>query len=177
MKLENEHIKQQTYGVPEGYFESFQDALEARMSEERLKEKVTDSGFKAPEGYFDAFKVLEVTAPAEQSAKVIPLWNRKSWMGVAAAAACLLLVFSIFNRPTEEDQTNLAFEDLSIESIESYLDSGALELTDQDLTALLSDSDIELSEASSEDQISNEVLENYLLENLDTNDLYTQYEE
>ena len=175
MNLENEHNKQQPFGVPSGYFESFQDTLDARMAEERLREHVKDHGFAVPQGYFDNFKVSIQKEAGKGDGKVISLFSKQTIITVAAIAARILLVLSIFkNNPKQQD---FALEDISTYTLETYLESDAVAFTNDELTAYLDDEVLNISVDSFDGEITNDELENYFLENLESTDLYIQYEE
>jgi len=175
VNLENEHSKQQPFGVPSDYFESFQDTLDARLAEQRLREHVKGHGFKMPEGYLDT---LEVTIPSEPLAadtKVISLFSSRTIAAVAAIAACIVLVLTVFNKDPKQEQ--FALEDIPTNTLETYIQSDAVQFTNDELTAYLSEEAFSLSQTNLEEEIANEALEDYILDNLDATDLYTQYEE
>ncbi|MEP2937273.1 MAG: hypothetical protein ABJM06_02685 [Gilvibacter sp.] len=174
MNLENEHNKQQPFGVPSDYFETFQDALDARLAEERLREVVKGHGFALPETYFKEFEFSSEEQLASNEVKVFSLFNTKTIATVAAIAACLVLVFTIFNNNPSNQE--FALEDIETTTLDEYLDSDAITFTDSELTAYLNEETISL-EATIEGDIANEALEDYILDNLDANDIYIQYEE
>jgi hypothetical protein len=175
VNLENQHNKQQPFGVPANYFESFQDTLDARLAEERLRDYVKGHGFKAPEGYLDNFTVKVKTQTDDGNTKVISLFNSQSIAVVAAIAACIVLVFTVFNNDSKQDQ--FAIEDIPTNTLENYLQSDAIQFTNDELTAYLSEEAFSLSQTTIEEEIANEALEDYIIDNLDATDLYIQYEE
>jgi len=175
VNIENEHNKQQPFGAPTGYFESFQDTLDARMAEERLREHVKGHGFSVPQGYFDDFKVTVQNDILKSNGKVISLFSKQTLITVAAIAACIVLVLSIFKNDSK--QQDFAIEDIPINTLESYLESDAISFTNEELTAYLDDEFLNFSTDSLESEITNEALENYVLENIESSNLYIQYEE
>lgn len=175
MKPDNEHNKQQPFGVPSGYFESFQDTLDARFAEERLREAVKDHGFSVPQNYFVEFDAESRLHTTHKEVKIFQLFNTKTVATVAAVAACLVLVLTVFNTGTTDQQ--YALEDISTTNLEDYLESDAIDFTDSELTAYFDEESLTLPEESIEDQIANDALEDYILDNLDATDIYIQYEE
>lgn len=143
--------------APEDYFEGFEERLFSKISEEALPSK---SGFEVPDGYFDSLeeKILSRVS-METVVKVIPLYKRKTFIYAASIAACLVLAFSIFTQNTTEELT------LEIADIEAYFDADGMDYDSYDVAQLLNEDDLEA--LSFETIFSEEILEEYLLENLD----------
>ena len=67
------NISNPEFGVPEGYFEQFEDSVFARLSEEKLKTMVDSPGFTVPKDYLASVeeKVLNRLHVDQQPVKVI----------------------------------------------------------------------------------------------------------
>lgn len=150
------------FKVPEGYFETFEEQLFSKISEEKFPET---NGFTVPQNYFVNVeeRVLNAKDNSEKTKKVIPLFSKKYFGYAAAIAACLVIGFSLFtNTP---DEPNL--DKLQWSSIASYIEEGNLNLDLYDLTTIIDDSDISGIEVQKR-ELSQSDLEDYLFENIET---------
>jgi cell division protein FtsL len=156
-----ENIKETGFKVPQNYFEEFEDSL---ISEIKLKETCVDSGFIVPTDYFNTVendilnKVNESKKP-----KVIKLitWQKLSY--ATAVAASLLIMFSIiFNNSTVD------INKIETASIETYILNE--EFDTNDMATLFKDVDVSTISLS-DNNINSETLENYLLDNLEIEEL------
>lgn len=81
--------KENSFGIPEGYFDSFQDQIQAKIAEEKLMDTYGNANpFAVPEGYFENF-----TAAKHEHKEGRLLSMLKPWMSVAAG---ILVVFAIW---------------------------------------------------------------------------------
>ncbi len=155
--------KKQNHGfdLPKNYFEDFEDRLFIKLSEDKLPK---ESGFGIPDGYFDQLedRVLKRVTVSEEQGKVIPLFSRRTLAYAVAIAACAVLVFSLVNN----NNTINNIETIEISSIESYIEEGNLGIDSYDVASLLKEEDIN-NISLENDLFSEELLEEYLLENID----------
>ncbi|GHC52968.1 hypothetical protein [Ulvibacter litoralis] len=164
------------FKTPEGYFDSFEDDLFAKIASDELPKK---TGFKTPEGYFDSLEedimakvvvseVKEETLVKEP--KVLPLFRKQTLAYVAAIAACFILVFSLVNqKESVSDQVNK----LQFAAVDTYIDDGNLAIDSYDVVSLLTDDDID--NLSYEDELfSEENLKEYLLDHINEETLLIQ---
>ena len=152
------------FKVPKDYFENFEDRL---LSELKLKETASHSGFKLPEDYFDSLdnKILDAVKKSNNT-KVIPFLSIRKIAYATAVAASLILIYTIYFNNNE----SLTINNIETVSIENYILTEGLETSD--IASLFSDED--LSEITSvKNNLSSETLENYVLENLDIDELIT----
>ncbi|MDC7999031.1 hypothetical protein [Gilvibacter sediminis] len=176
MNLENAHNNSNPYGIPEGYFEGFEASVQARIAEEELRELVSDSGFVAPEAYFETVEP-KVSAQLNRSApKVISIFSRRTLYAVASVAAAVLLIVSLVNNGGGSATDTLAFDTIDTDTLEAYVNSDAIAFTDDELMDFVSEADLE-SSLFSDESLTDETIETYLLDNLDDIDLITTYEE
>ena len=107
------------FETPDGYFDSFEDRLFSKLSEEIIPK---ESGFSTPEGYFDQLddRMIKYVEESEDHSKVIPLFTRRTLLYAASIAACAILIFSLMDHP----QSITHFEDIEISAIETYIDEG-----------------------------------------------------
>lgn len=143
---------------PEGYFERFPDRLMARMKAEEGQAISSRGGFKVPDGYFEGLADRLQERVPRKGPKVRTLWRpRLGWIAAAAAAILLLLLMP------DRQVAGIEFEDLSGESIASYLESREGDLSTQELAETLPLNEIALEdmlEATLETQHIAEYLEN-----------------
>lgn len=175
MKKETPH-KNNPYGIPKDYFKSFEDGLMAKIEEDELRKLVPESGFSLPDDYFNSVesKVLG-TLKNERGPKVVSLISRKSIIAVAAVAASLLLIVTLFNKPTAN--SNLSLATIETETLESFINSDAIAYSKEELINFYSDEDLEFTGTNTNQEISEEALTDYLIDYLDATDLTEQYEE
>ncbi|WP_299116618.1 hypothetical protein [uncultured Winogradskyella sp.] len=156
-KLHN--IKTTGYKTPDDYFESFENKLFERLSEEEPIEGVKDSGYTVPKNYFDSIEDKVFNTISTKEIPIVKLRARKYFYYVAGIAASLVLLFAIFFQDTD-------YESLSIEVVETYLEDR--DLDSYELAQLLSDVDLlEDDFIITETPYEEDNLENYLLENTD----------
>ena len=153
------------FKVPDDYFENFEQDL---MDTIHLKSNVPESGFKVPMNYFESLdeRIMD-SIESTSSSKVIRLQPWKSVVTIAAVAATILLMLGFFINSNDP----LDFEKLETASIESYISEE--DYSEYELAALLQ------IEALTNDnfvntQISEEKLEDYLLENTDLESLFIE---
>jgi len=166
-QMENNKHKNNGLELPENYFENFEERLFSKISEDIIPKK---TGFSIPEDYFNTLEsnVINQIRIADKEVKVISIISKKTILYAASIAAVAILVFSIFsNKPT------ITINDLDIASIENYIEYGNIDLNTYELTSLLNDNDFEDLTAENE-FISEEQLENYLLENIDDTSILTE---
>ncbi len=153
-----------TYGfkVPETYFSDFDARLFGKLEEEKLP---TETGFKIPEGYFETVEesVFERLELPSEKGKVIPLFSRKVWGYGASVAASAALVFFVFNmNKTQPD----SFDTVQFSAISSYIEGENLGLDISEIESLLNEEEIGTIQFE-HDLVSQDVLEEYLLDNID----------
>lgn len=150
------------FKVPEGYFESFEEQLFSKISEEKFPKS---NGFKVPNGYFEKLEVqvFNTLENSEKPKKVISLFPKK-YLGYAAAiAASVVIGFSLFNN----DQGSQNIDILQWSAIDSYINEGNLNLDLYDLTTMIDDSDLSGIDFRTQ-QLSEKAMEDYLFENIDS---------
>ncbi len=150
--------------LPEGYFKNFEDRMMLKVMEDNLPKT---NGFKTPEGYFGQVEERVMSHVTETGRpKIIPLFRSKTLWYVSGIAASLVLIISLVNG-LGSDQS---IEDLSANAIEEYIYEGGMDVDSYDVMALLEEEDISDITIPSE-VISEESLEDYLLDNLDETSL------
>lgn len=156
------------FQLPEDYFKDFEDRLFNKLNEETLPKQ---TGFKVPEGYFNQvedqlFNSLSKTKP---DSKVISIFSRKTLFYAASIAAITILIFSLINTK----QTLITLDEIDIASIENYIDEGNININSYDITSFYTNEDLEKF-ANENEFISEQSLEDYLLENIEDTSLLTE---
>jgi len=87
---------QETFHVPTGYFDQLTENMQAKVAEEKLRDKVSTPGFTTPDGYFEKLtKTLQdktTTAPQKETPiRQLPI---QRWIRYAAAA-CVATVLGV----------------------------------------------------------------------------------
>lgn len=161
-----EDIKKTGFSTPENFFNSFEDDLFSKISEENLPSK---NGFSTPDGYFEELEnqIFDKIALEEKpEAKVISLKSRiLKTIPYAAAASVLLFIglnyFSSINN-------SVTFEDLSTTEIENWLDT---DISGTEIAEVISE--IDFNEADFTNNINDTEIEDYL-DNIDTSTLLNE---
>ena len=148
------------FKIPTDYFETFEDRLLHKISEETLPK---ETGFGVPDGYFDYLEKAVLQNVEPTLPKVIPLYKKSGFITTVSIAACLALIFTIVGIT---QNNSITLNDINDETIGSYIDEGNIDLSPQDIALLLEDEDVYSLSEPSED-ISKESLTDYLLNNID----------
>lgn len=153
MSKKIQNIKSTGFKVPERYFESLDSKILDKTKTTSLLNRKTESGFKVPDGYFENFNVK----PKKE--KVITL---KQVLYISSIAAALVLLFTTFI-PREET----TFDSLETATIENYLLEEHYETSE--IASLLADD--ELSLETFDLVPSDEIIEDYLIQNTSIDNL------
>ena len=146
-----------SFTTPENYFQEFEDRLFSKLDGTSIP---METGFEVPDTYFESVEdQLFQGISEERPSKVIPLFGKKLIGYAAAIAACTIIAFGIFTKSDSESVLELA-------DIEAYLLDENLSLDSYDIAQVLTDDDIEAIHLDDE-FLSDDILENYLLENID----------
>ncbi|MDT0556803.1 hypothetical protein [Patiriisocius hiemis] len=148
------------FKVPSNYFDEFEEKLFNTLESQTLPK---ETGFKVPEGYFDSFDVSIPSKTIEViETKVVPLYKKPSFIVAASIAACIAIIFSVINF----GNTTSSIDTIDFASLESYIETGNLDIETYELEAML---DQEIIEDLSNTMVtfSDENLEDYLLNNID----------
>lgn len=157
------NIKKTGFKVPKDYFEGLEDSI---IHQAKLSEKIEKTGFKTPQGYFEGLED-SILSKTQKTPKVIPLFSKQNFIYAASIAAVLVIMFNVFWN-TSNTTTNLEVTD-----IEQYLLQQ--DVSDYELATLLTEDDL-ASDNFVDLDISDESLENYLLEHATLEDLITEQE-
>ena len=161
------NIKSTGFKTPDNYFESFDESLFLKLSENELTSKIDSSGFKVPDNYFETFDDKVIKAIEENEAtKIISLGNWKKIIYVSGIAASLVLVFNLLFATENE----LTFSDLETASIEYYLINE--ELSAYEIAPYLGSNELD-SDDFIDTKMKASDIEAYLLQNSDVEHLIT----
>lgn len=155
-------------GLPEDYFENFEERLFSKISEDIIPK---ETGFSVPENYFNTLENMvtsHVSTPIKEI-KIVSLITKKTFLYAASVAAVAIIAFSIFNNKN----STLTINDFDLASIERYVENENLDYDSYDLSSLLTDDDFE--ELTSKNEfISEEQLEEYLIEYINDTSIFTE---
>ncbi|MCK0159909.1 hypothetical protein [Allomuricauda sp. F6463D] len=158
--------KKNSFDIPEGYFESFNDRLMDRIKKEEAENGESlipkSDGFTVPNSYFDNVEPVVLSKTVKKETKVVPLRpNSNFYYGAAAVAAIFILIFSFNWNSTSE---TIGFDDLANAEIEAYLDNNTYGMSSYEIASI-----IPIDDLSFEDVLENALEENNILEYLDEN--------
>ncbi len=166
--------------VPKNYFETVENAVFSRLSEDKLVKKIP---FKTPKNYFftiedrvfdnlkskkrenayaipkDYFDTVEdnVFKKLQTETKVIDFKTRfiKTLLPITVAAATLLLFFTLQLLNNSNDNTDL-FAKMEISEIENWIENGNFEINSYQIASVYEDADfedIELNQQYNDDNL------------------------
>lgn len=162
MKKNNLHnINKTGFKAPKGYFDDLEDSM---MNQIKLRDKVTETGFKAPDGYFDALEGT-ILAKTKEEPKVFTLFSKQNLMYAASIAAVLVLMFNVFWNGSNSSST------IDVADIEQYLLQQ--DINEYELASLLTEDEL-ITNNFIDTNITEESLEDYLLENATLEDLISE---
>lgn len=161
--------KKKTFGVPENYFDNFQDRLFEKIDEleetpilNSLKEK--GDGFNIPNEYFKTvYENIEEKTLKTPKVKRLAIANKWIYIGgIAASFLAFLIAYSVITSDTINDKGQIVYDDL-----QEYLDTDLLSYNSYDLAELLQLETDELNQINSV-QFKDEAVIEYLSDQTDT---------
>ena len=166
------------FKTPEGYFESFNERLFARLEAEEGGPNTDflpkSDGFSIPDGYMDTIYSSVQSKLEKRDTKVISLNRYRMFYYAAAAVAVLFALTFGWNWNNEPD---LGFEDLANADIETYFENNALDFSSYEIAETVNLDEISISDITGKSLQEESILE-YLDENVeDLEDLDLNYEE
>lgn len=161
-------IERSGFGIPEHYMEGVEDAVFARIAEEKIRSLVSNPGFTVPDGYLNSLEDKVVTKIKDEP-KVISMFSRRNLYYISGVAASIILIFGIFtftggSKDEEALDPMLVEQYLIDQDIDTY-DLASL-LTEEDIEQM----DLDIMESAFED----DSLEDYLLENVNLEEIIDQ---
>ena len=164
------HIKNSGFKTPDNYFNNLEDTIFSKLNTNSNLDSLDGHGFNVPDDYFSTIedKVLNKLPFKEKEVKVVSLFNRRNILYFSGVAASIVLMFSIFTNETETISEELDYDLIANYIMEQNVSTYELAdlLTDEDLTNINSDI---VNEAFDDDS-----LENYLLDNVNLEDIIEQ---
>lgn len=166
------------FKTPEGYFESFNERLFARLEAEESEPDTNflpkSDGFTIPEGYFEVVSNKIITNMGGNESKVIQL---KPWRKIYYAAASIAAIFILSLLFFQKSEPEINFEDLASADIDSYFDQNEIEFSSYEIAEVIDIETILVADFFGQDFAEDEILE-YLDENVDEiEDLNLDYDE
>ncbi len=164
-KSQLHNIKETGFKTPDAYFDTFNQRLIEKLAVQKDMASITSSGYKVPENYFENFDAkLQARLKINEKSKVIPFMSWRNIAYISGVAAVLILMLTVFlqsDNPLSINQVETAY-------IEDYLNGENLNI--DDFASLLTDDDL-IFENFVTNTLTEESLENYLLNNASIEDL------
>jgi hypothetical protein len=163
MKKENTSQNNTPFKVPKSYFDTFENSLFEKLSENTTLPK--DEGFRIPKNYFENMdESLFQKLNTPKDVKIITLSRyKKLYYTIAAVAAAFLIFFSIKNTILSP---GITINTVASADIERYINNGYLTLNSYDLAEIFAEDDFsDLTMATT--KIEDDILIDYLSENVD----------
>ncbi|MCM4166403.1 hypothetical protein KCTC52924_03336 [Arenibacter antarcticus] len=153
--------KDNSFRVPEGYFDSLSDNVFTKMESEKMESTEHDD-FRVPEGYFDSFTDRVLAKLETEENKTVPVRSLKRYYYIAASvAAVLLIIVGLQWKDISNSDTVLANSD-----IEDYFEFNGLGVSSYELAEMLPVSDMDINEIL-DFQLDNENFIDYLNTNIE----------
>ncbi|WP_299185241.1 hypothetical protein [uncultured Aquimarina sp.] len=150
--------------VPENYFDTLEHDIIKNINSENQESSILagsiKTGLSTPDKYFENVEntILQKTINTNQEPKIISLLSRKNILYISGIAAMIAIVISI---SINKGQDSFSFDSVDIVDIQEYFDEGNAEFSDSEIAELL-DEEINLTSTFSDEDITDEELENYL---------------
>jgi len=162
-------IKEPGYSTPDSYFESIEDSVMNGLKDDKTLGDIKNSGFKTPENYFAQVEdSVLVDLNKAKITKVIPLFTRRNMLYASGIAAAILIMLGVFY-----NKSNNGIDSLDKEMVQSYLEDQDLDT--YDIASMLSIEDLEEDNFGIiNDNVSEESLEDYLMDNANIEDIIEQ---
>jgi hypothetical protein len=148
------------FSTPPDYFKHLEEQLVSRISIENLENKKNNQGFAVPENYFEKLQstIAAKTVEMKPITKVVRLWNTDFFK--YATAACIVLMCALGLYVNQQHQVKqLAHNELTKEQL----------LYDIDESLIIEH--INETQTATAAKISNNEIEDYILDNFSTADL------
>lgn len=162
-----DNLENNGFSVPENYFNTLNDAIDARIRAEKIKLLAPAEGYSVPEGYFEKLQlsILDKTVNEQKTqGKMLRLWH--SGLLKYASAACFVIISTIgfYFYQAQQNSKKSAHNELASELL----------LYDIDEQVIIDH--IEAHELKAKDpKNSDAALENYILNNYSQNDIASAY--
>lgn len=164
-KSQLHNIKETGFKTPDAYFDTFNQRLIEKLAVQKDMASITSSGYKVPENYFENFDAkLQARLKINEKSKVIPFMSWRNIAYISGVAAVLILMLTVFLQSDDP----LSIHQVETAYIEDYLNGENLNI--DDFASLLTDDDL-IFENFVTNSLSEESLENYLLNNASIEDL------
>jgi hypothetical protein len=153
LNLENKNLQKKPFKVPNGYFDTVENIVLAKLKAEVMNKGNTSA---VPEGYFESIDNNILAEIKQPKTKVISLKSRmvKIIAPIAVAASLLLVVVLSTNKQ------HYTFEDLTSNDIEQFIETETITFDEVELAMVIDDED--LSEFEHSSTYSNEEILEYL---------------
>lgn len=160
-----EHIKTTGFRVPDNYFEDLPNEVFSKLQSEQFP---NDTGFTTPKGFFELVsdQVFHQIEQEQKPTLVKQLSLSKTIYILSGVAAAIIVVLGLFNLNSNSNE-------LSIEMVESYVEYS--NINTYELAELLIDTELlKLEDIAIEPEFNDTELENYLLDQVDLEDIISQ---
>lgn len=165
MSKQLKHIKSSGFKTPEAYFDGIEDAVFSKLKSEHMSQIPDTTGFSVPSDYFETVEAKVFESLQSHDTKVVSLFTKRNLIYLGGVAAAIILMLSIFN--TESSMTD---QDFDYAMVEEYIINQ--DLSSDDIASIFSTDDlIEDNFDIITDEMADDTLETYLIENTNLNDL------
>ncbi len=162
------NIKESGMKTPDGYFDAFDERLFKKLDVQKEMASISIPGYKVPDNYFEEFNdKIQTRLKNDDSLKVINLMSWRNAAYISGIAAALVLMLTVYIN----SNNILSINQIETASIEDYLNNENLNI--YDIASLLNEDDLLLDDFVSS-SITEESLENYLLNNTSIEDLINE---
>ncbi|MDR6785455.1 hypothetical protein ABIE26_004165 [Pedobacter africanus] len=162
-----DNLENNGFSVPENYFNTLNDAIDARIRAEKIKLLAPAEGYSVPEGYFEKLQlnILDKTVNEKKpQAKVLRLWRSSLLKYASAACFVILSAVGFYFYQNHQSTKNKARNELAADLL----------LYDIDEQVIIDH--IEANDLRARDpKHSNVELENYILNNYSQNDIASAF--
>ena len=159
----DENLENNGFSVPENYFNTLSEAIEAKVRAEKIRSMVPAEGYTVPEGYFEKLQlsILDKTVnDRKPQTKIVHLWRSSLLKYASAACFVILSATGFYFYQAQHDSKKTAYMEQATEQI-------LYDIDEQVIIDHIQANDLQQN-IPSESEVA---LENYILNNYSQSDL------
>jgi hypothetical protein len=169
MKQDLNNIKNTGFKVPKDCFNTLEDNILSKIKIDSALKDIGSLGFEIPDGYLNTLEDnFFNTLPKEENPKVISLFSKRNLIYISGVAAAIVIMLGLF-----WNNTNTLELELDYEMVESYIINQ--DISSYEIASLLTEEELlNINSDILDETFNNQDMENYLLENVNFQDLIEQ---
>ncbi|WP_026808880.1 hypothetical protein [Arenibacter latericius] len=154
-------VKNNGFGVPDGYFKDFSDQLFAKMDSEKI-DYTKGNDFRVPDGYFDTLTDKVLNKLEKEEKQNVPVFSLKKYYYIAASIAAVLLLVIVLQWKNQSTSNTYI---IANSDIEDYFELNGWGVSSYDIADMFPENEMDLT-GLLDPQLDNESVIDYLNDNI-----------